>query len=252
MESRFCQITDLHIGLPSFSPSLDSGGVFPADFETVLRRLEESGISILALTGDLLDIPAEILVAAPADPGLTEKLGVGSLSVYNEIKRLLDRHIPHHIALPGNHDHPPAFYSVFGKARVLDAGGLRFTAFHDSEMPDHVPERTGPERARFEKSLQDDSGIFQVHLQHFCVHRVDNSAYPYNYREHVLLQEKIGRSRRVIACLCGHYHPGTPLEKQGAAYFSACPAFAGETRPYRVFAFTGDDLLMEECSGRAR
>ncbi|HEQ71143.1 MAG TPA: hypothetical protein ENN69_01515 [Spirochaetia bacterium] len=252
---RIVQLTDLHLTLPSFQehrrydPHFSGGSLLPRVADVVTRATEEKA-DLIAVTGDLLDIPAELLDAGTGSgvPNATlDLLAREAGEAYLEVRTILRKAGLPVLVLPGNHDHPAAFGSVFGSGgRELEIAGFRILAFWDAERPDHVPERIGSERRRFEEALTDPGPMPQIHFQHFPINPVDNRDYPHNYRDRELMTTKLAAAGKVVLAAGGHYHPGTPLVREGDCALTVCPTFCHPPRPWRLYTITKKRVGMEE------
>jgi Icc protein len=121
MTLKFIVMSDLHVMPPGeLSMTLDTGARLEQAVDAVIARYGDADFCVLA--GDLADL--------------------GQPAAYEHLKAIIARlPIPVHITL-GNHDHRPAFVSVFGQDflaetgkvdKVIDAKGYRIILLDSSE-----------------------------------------------------------------------------------------------------------------------
>jgi 3',5'-cyclic AMP phosphodiesterase CpdA len=248
---KIAQITDIHIALPSFGTGQPDIAA-PSDRRsgllfTALEHIAQKQPDLVTITGDLLDIPAEILMNKKPGAAVRKKLATEALAVYLRVLELLVKRFQDFIVIPGNHDHEKAFRKVFGaRPRSRTIKGFRVIPFWDREACDHFPERRGTQLIRFSRALCSQNKTPQIHLQHFPVTEVDNRFYPHNYRNRASMEQRIVASQRVRLCLSGHFHAGTALVKMREIYFTTCPAFLNDGNPYRVYTINGASVALEE------
>jgi predicted MPP superfamily phosphohydrolase len=247
---RLAQITDLHLAFPAALPHSENTQAFSAatlaSFYRALDRIAGEHVDLIALTGDILDIQEELFEQTSKDAAKARELEEEALSFYRQIKSELSARFATFLVLPGNHDQWEAFEIVFGEeAREMTIDGYRCISFWDRERAGHVPERLGDERLRFVQALKEGLEGRQIHFQHFPIEEVDNSLYPYNYRDHGVLQKKILVSGKVLLCLSGHFHPGTELVKTGPTYFKTCPAFCEPGHPFCIYSIEDTSVSAE-------
>jgi hypothetical protein len=231
---RLAQITDLHARrhLPGSSDSARRRSREAFDrLPRTLADLAKLEIDLLALTGDLLDVPDGVesepawQAAAEADYGL--------------LRAMLEAAGLTWLELPGNHDWQPAMRRVFGdRPRTLSLGGYRVVSFWDCEGPGHVPFRPPAERQRFDRALARPQP--QVHLQHYLIAPdLPDAGWPYNYAEAAELRAAMAAGGQVSLCLAGHYHDGTDLLRDGPTTFAVGPAYAHAPHPARIYCDSG-------------
>jgi histidinol-phosphate phosphatase family protein len=236
---RIAQITDLHLRqhLPGTAQiAKRRSREAPALFEQALRDAADRGADVLAITGDLVDVPSYLL--EPDDVSdLDRTRGLRAAEAdYRLVKAMLDASGLPYLVLPGNHDSYRLMANVFSDGpHVRDVGGLRFVTFWDREHRHNVPRRFGVERKRFDDCLLDPDPRPQVHLQHFVITPELNRGYPHTYLEGAELTRRIAGSDRVRLALSGHYHRGTALIQDGSAAFATGPALCEPPHPYRIY-----------------
>ena len=93
----------------------------------------------------------------------------------------------------------------------------------------------GAQRERFLAALNDGDPRPQIHLQHYLVAPARVRGYPHAYREAESLKAALMADCRVRLALCGHYHKGDSLFKEGHVYFGNAPAFGEPPHPFRVY-----------------
>jgi len=226
---QLAHITDLHLRyhLPGDEQRAAWSDAQVRALRAGLAALAGENIELLAVTGDLVDVPHHASRAA------SDKIEAD----YRLIQELIEAtHLPV-VAVPGNHDAEAAMWQVVGKGPdVFDKGGFRFVRFCDHEHEGHVPHRLGQQRERFEHVLSDVTSPPQVHLQHFVIAPpITESDYPYNYGDADELARAIVESCRVRLCLSGHYHPGIePLTHAGSSFITA-PAASKPPHPWLLY-----------------
>lgn len=255
---RIAHITDPHI-----RRHVPGSAVIPtrrsreaaALFERAIADAVQRGCDVLAVTGDLVDVP-DYLFDRDRDTRADGELWQLVRLDYRWIREVLDGSGVPWIALPGNHDSHRVMRDEFGpRPYVVDHGGVRFVSFWDRETGDHTPQRILTDRRRFESALLDDTTA-QVHLQHFVITPELNAGYPHTYREGEQLRQRLAEADRTTLVLSGHYHRGVTPEQHGRAWFSVTPALTEAPHPYRIFdlrteggsdepAVTWEDVALE-------
>ncbi|MDA0335844.1 MAG: metallophosphoesterase, partial [bacterium] len=158
---RIGHISDLHLRQHLAGTSAVAARCsrdMPALFTEALAAMRAAAVSVVVVTGDLIDHPHE-----PQDtPGILRD-GAQDLRLVGQA--LAGLTCPW-VVLPGNHDHAELFQREFGaQSRELNVQGVRLLAFHDwdrplltpaaeeERIPQNVPRRVGAERRRFEAIL---------------------------------------------------------------------------------------------------
>jgi Icc protein len=225
----------------------------PQLLEAMAQRIADEAPDLVAVTGDLLDVPHALL---DGDRSYDLKTIVQqSLADYGLVRRWLEGLGQPWMVLPGNHDYGPAFDVVFGTSpEVMRFGEVAVHAFRDWEQAGNQALRIGPSRARFEHLLENATETSrEVHLQHFVVRPHVDYNYPllYGDSDDIAARAAQAPGRRLL--LSGHWHGGTPMVTLGQAQSAVCPAFCEPPHPYRVFEFAADGsvIMREEELGRS-
>jgi 3',5'-cyclic AMP phosphodiesterase CpdA len=219
----------------------------PAVLERLAALLPELAPDVLAVTGDLLDVPDEVIAGEVAPEALATARQQAEADYRLVREWLIGTGIPY-VALPGNHDIEDLFHQVFTEARPLqDIAGLRFVSFYDRLNGERAPERLGESLARFETVLTDPAhDAPQVHLQHYTIEPPTTANnLRYNYIDSDKFSAAIERSGRVRATLSGHYHPGTLVTGTlatgaGEVHYSVVPGFCSKPHPFRLVDIAPD------------
>jgi hypothetical protein len=239
--AKVFQVTDLHLraALPGHNGHVHRlSRHLPKLLEALLARIATEAPDLLAVTGDLLDVPHALLDRDRAHD--LRALVQGAIADYRLVRRWLEGLGLPWMVLPGNHDHAAAFDVVFGNApRHLRIGTLDAHAFHDWEQEGNQALRLGESRRRFEAlTAAATPATEELHLQHFVVHPEVDYNYPLLYGDagDIAARAASAPGRRLL--LSGHWHGGTPMVPVGQALIGACPAFCEPPHPYRVFEMT--------------
>jgi len=247
---RILHLTDLHLrrAIPGTATKAERlSREMPAALDRLSAQLPKLQADVIALTGDLLDVPeveAGGLGAADAPP--SPELARHAAADYRLMKEWLERTGLPTLVIPGNHDHEAIFDAVFGRApAVRDIAGVRFVAFRDELDAERTPLRTGPRRALFERTVGDGGGArddspWQVHLQHYMIYPPTVAGWRYNYIGSRRMKRMIEGSGRVRAVLSGHYHPGSLSISRGGVHYSVPPAFCSAPFPFRLVDVAAD------------
>lgn len=253
---RILQVTDFHLreALPGHNGHVHRlSRHVPKLLEALAPRIRQEAPDLVALTGDLLDVPHALL---DGDRSYDLKTIVQqSLADYALVRRWLEGLGRRWMALPGNHDYGPAFDVAFGTSpEVLPLRGVAVHAFRDWEQAGNQALRIGASRARFEHVLENATEASrEVHLQHFVVRPHIDYDYPllYGDSDNIAARVAAAPGRRLL--LSGHWHEGTPMVAIGNAQSAVCPAFCEPPHPYRVFEMApgGAVTMREETLGRS-
>jgi predicted MPP superfamily phosphohydrolase len=236
---RIAHITDLHARFELPGEASAPGRDYYAIADSLAAALYELGdVDLLALTGDLIDVPEDLV---PGEARAEEQVEAD----YRRLRELLEARAPRYCVLPGNHDWAHAMARAFDQpARELAVGGYLVAAFWDEEGEAHVPFRPPGERDRFEMLLRRPEP--QIHLQHYLLApHLPDAGWPYNYAEVDALREAVVSSGCVALCLAGHYHDGTPPLRIGGTTFITGPAFCRPERPWRVYGVSDGGVTVE-------
>lgn len=248
---RIAQVTDIHLRHHQFgtaSKVARRSRLMPQMLREVLREIQKQDVDLLVITGDLLDAPAWLWEDnygfETDDPAPWRQ---AALQDYQLVQSMLDEAKLPCMVLPGNHDLEDAFWQVFDRNDNLrDVAGHRVVRFCDRESTCHHPRRFVAQRVRFDQMMLDESGLPQVHLQHYLVHPQHNETYPHTYQESAELTRRIVASGRVRLCLHGHYHPGTELLNVGQTTFATGKAFCVYPHTWRIYDVTDAGVTMQE------
>jgi len=225
----------------------------PQLLEALAARIRDEAPDLVAVTGDLLDVPHALLDGDRSHDLKT--LVRQSLADYALVRRWLEGLGRPWMVLPGNHDYGPAFDVVFGTSpEVMQLGTVAVHAFRDWEQAGNQALRLGASRARFEHLLENAAETSrEVHLQHFVVRPHVDYNYPllYGDSDDIAARAAQAPGRRLL--LSGHWHGGTPMVTIGNARSAVCPAFCEPPHPYRVFDLAPDGavVMREERLGRS-
>ncbi len=217
-------------------------------FPRALQAAREMEVDLVAVTGDLLDAPdwlTERLVGFEYDD--TEPWHAAAREDYALLKQLLDDSGLRYTVLPGNHDDESQMWDVFDASdNIFDVAGHRVVRFCDREAEGHMPRRFATERDRWLAMLTDDSGLPQIHLQHYVVTPPLLHGWPHSYAEGDDIARRTIASGKVRLSISGHYHDGTGLIRTHSTTFSTGPAFCIAPFPWRVYDVTDDGVSMTE------
>jgi Icc protein len=225
----------------------------PQLLEAMTRRIADEAPDLVAVTGDLLDVPHALL---DGDRSYDLKTIVQqSLADYGLVRRWLEGLGRPWMVLPGNHDYGPAFDVVFGTSpEVMRFGEVAVHAFRDWEQAGNQALRIGPSRARFEHLLENATETSrEVHLQHFVIRPHVDYNYPLLYGDSDDIAARAARAPGRRLLLSGHWHGGTPMVTIGHAQSAVCPAFCEPPHPYRAFELAADGTvaMRQEELGRS-
>lgn len=246
---RILHLTDLHLrcAIPGTASKRERlSREMPAALKRLSARLAALAADVIALTGDLLDVPdidggglgADDVAPSPTLAGQAE-------ADYRLMREWLDSTRLPYLVIPGNHDHEGLYDRVFGAApAVRDVRGLRFVSFRDELDAARTPLRTGARRALFERTLADaGDGPWQVHLQHYMIDPPTVAGWRYHYRGARRMKRMIDGAGRVRAVLSGHYHPGSLAVSRNGVHYSVPPAFCSAPFPFRLIDIAADGAV---------
>ena len=255
---RIGHISDLHLRQHLAGTSAVAARCsrdMPALFTEALAAMRAAAVSVVVVTGDLIDHPHE-----PQDtPGILRD-GAQDLRLVGQA--LAGLTCPW-VVLPGNHDHAELFQREFGaQSRELNVQGVRLLAFHDwdrplltpaaeeERIPQNVPRRVGAERRRFAAILADPDPRPQVHLQHYVITPRCDEGWPHTYLDGELLRDALMADGRVRLSLSGHFHPGVDSFSQGevgtgtGTWFCVAPAFCQRPHSFLLHDLAPDGSLV--------
>ncbi len=212
MSIRLAVVTDIHYsGGPNRRNPGRKGAYGALLLKRFLKLLEIEGWpDAVIAAGDLID---------PAMAG--DRAAIGRL---NELGALL-REVPVPvIAIPGNHDLPPAaFYECIPKPpEYIEIKRTRIIPFLDPERPGWNAERLPEELAKFDRARSGFDGQL-VALQHVPVFPAGAGNSPYGYRNRDEIIAKMHATGCVLS-ISGHHHAGSEPFFDGKATFLCAPA----------------------------
>jgi len=236
---RIAHITDTHVrrSLPGSSARPERRSREAADLlVTALADARQRGAELVAVTGDLVDVPS-YLWDRHRDSSADRELWAAVREDYRWFRRTLDESGLPWIVLPGVHDDEAILVEEFGvQPRVVEHAGVQFVSFWDHEVDGQAPQRTLAERRRFLAALKDPDPAPQVHLQYYVVTpAIAESGHPLTYLEGEQLTRGIVESGRPVLSLSGHHHPGTEPEQHGNALLAVTPGLIAAPHPYRLY-----------------
>ena len=209
----------------------------PAALDRLARCIKDLTPDVLVMTGDILDMPEEVIAGGtPDDRSHEEWVADATLDfqlVWDWFKSVA---VPF-VVVPGNHDPVDAFAQIFGDPpQPRDIAGIRFFCVWDELADDRQPQRTGARKDMFEDALTNsEHNCPQVHLQHYMI---DPPTFAkgrrYEYKGAQDMKRDVERSGRVRAILSGHYHPGSLVKSDGVIH-SLPPAFCEEPYAFRIY-----------------
>ena len=130
----------------------------PDRLRDLAGRLDDLGIDLVLVTGDLLDVPDEYIDGSLSDPAERAEMTAQAEADYREFKDLMDAMGKPYVLIPGNHDDEALFDKVFeGWTPVQDKAGLRFVCFRDFLNSDRTPVRGKANRDLFDRVVGEGS-----------------------------------------------------------------------------------------------
>ena len=234
--TRILHLTDLHLRR-ALAGTAKRPERLSRDMPDVLGRLagqiEALGADVVAVSGDLLDIPDEYIDGTNTDPDWRAETAAASVADYRLFRDLLENLGRPFVAVPGNHDDTALFDTAFADQIPLrDVAGLRFVCFRDDLNGDRAPVRDAGGRALFERAVAD--GTPQVHVQHYMIDPPTFARWRYHYTDADWYRDRINASGCVHAVLSGHYHPGSHVVSDTGVHYSVPPAFCSAPHPFRL------------------
>ena len=208
--------------------------------EVEVRDLEPD---VVVMTGDLLDIPDEVIFGGSPDGRSNAQWLVEAAADFQLVKDWFDGIGVPYLVIPGNHDHEATFKQVFGDTKgPRDEAGFRFFSFWDQLAADRQPERIDTSADLFHAALNaPEHDCFQIHLQHYMIDPPTFSrGSQYEYKNAAKMKHDIEKCGRVRAVLSGHYHPGSLVVGAGDIIHSLPPAFCEAPHTFRIYDF--DDI----------
>jgi Icc protein len=238
---RILHLTDLHMrqaltGTAHQSERLSRD--IPKFLECLGDRLSEWTPDVIAVTGDLLDVPDEVVdesLSGNSPEAYAEAVAQATLD-YRWMHDWLENTALDWVVIPGNHDHRAAFVDVFSTASPdMVLGGWRFIGFDDALDERRTPVRLHDEHWRFDAALsEEDDRTPQIHLQHYILRPRLFRRTAYSYQSDAKLAARVDLNSRVRAVLSGHYHPGAYARSANDVTYSTGPAFCETPNPFRI------------------
>ena len=238
--SRLLHFTDMHLrcDLPgTVNNPLRLCRDMPAALDRLARRIKEFAPDVLVMTGDVLDMPDEVIAGGTPDDRPHDEWMDDAKSDYRLVWEWFKATAVPFVVIPGNHDHEGAFAQIFGgPPKPRDIAGLRFFCFWDEWVDNRLPQRTGERKNLFENAMTNpEHDCPQVHIQHYMI---DPPTFAkgrrYDYQDARKMKRDVERSGRVRATLSGHYHPGSLVKENGVVH-SLPPAFCEAPHAFRIY-----------------
>lgn len=239
--TRVLHFTDAHLrwNQPgSAANPLRLSRAIPDALGLLADRIADIRPDVVVMTGDLLDVPDDVLDGAPADGRPLDEWRAEIEADFRIFRDWFKATGVPGLAVPGNHDDMDAFRRVFDDPpMVIDIAGLRFFSFWDELGPDRQPRRTGARRDLYNAALSAaEHDLPQVHLQHYMIDPpITARGWQYEYQDAADMKAAMEQSGRVRAVLSGHYHPGSLATGPGGLIHSLPPAFCEAPHPFRVY-----------------
>lgn len=198
---RIAVISDLHIGNPNkMIRDIDVRG----NFLTVIREIQQLGVDLLIVNGDLVDDPF-------------------NEGAYRWIKKIIQElNIPY-LVVAGNHDSPSILSNVFNFP--VSSSKRFFYSLKVKELDficldSSAGEISNDQLDGLEKKLKMVSSSCFLLLHHppcysGCTYM--DRKYPLQKQENVW--KVIQATNKVRAIICGHYHTGRTILYQGTSIF---------------------------------
>jgi len=241
--SRLLHFTDMHLRHhqpgTAHNPKRLSRSML-ATLELLEVRVHELVPDVVVMTGDLLDIPDEVIDGASPDGRPNAEWLVEALADFQLVKDWFEGIGVPYIVIPGNHDHEATFEQVFGDTTgPRDEAGFRFFSFWDQLASDRQPERVKTSNDLFHAALNGpEHNCPQIHLQHYMIDPPTLSrGWQYEYKNAEKMKQAVEKSGRVRAVLSGHYHPGSLVVGNGDIVYSLPPAFCEVPHAFRIYDF---------------
>ena len=243
---RLLHFTDMHLRHHQPGTATDPKRLSRSMLAT-LERLEvevrDLEPDVVVMTGDLLDIPDEVIFGGSPDGRSNAQWLVEAAADFQLVKDWFDGIGVPYLVIPGNHDHEATFKQVFGDTKgPRDEAGFRFFSFWDQLAADRQPERIDTSADLFHAALNaPEHDCFQIHLQHYMIDPPTFSrGSQYEYKNAAKMKHDIEKCGRVRAVLSGHYHPGSLVVGAGDIIHSLPPAFCEAPHTFRIYDF--DDI----------
>ena len=238
---RVLHLTDLHMrhalaGTATQTQRLSRD--IPTLLERLGGRLSEWTPDVIVMTGDLLDVPDEVVDESlyESAPDAYAEAVVQATLDYRWMHDWLESTALDWVVIPGNHDHRATFIDVFSTTSPDSVrAGWRFIGFDDALDERRTPVRPNDEQRRFDAALgAEDDGTPQIHLQHYILRPRLYRRTAYSYQGNAEIAARVDRNTKVRAVLSGHYHPGAYTRSANDVTYSTGPAFCETPFPFRI------------------
>ena len=245
---RLLHFTDMHlrdsqVGTAKQPERLSRN--MPAALDQLAGRLKEFTPDILIMSGDLLDVPDEVIAGGPPVDQTHENWMEDTRADYQLIRDWFDATDIPYVVVPGNHDHEKLFTQIFEPPpEPRDIAGLRFFCFWDELDDGKSPIRTGARTALFNEAISNpEHDCSQIHVQHYMIDPpVFAKNKRYEYETALEMKDALESSDRVRAVLSGHYHPGSMVTTDGVLH-SLPPAFCEAPHAFRIYGVADDGSI---------
>ncbi len=154
---RLLHFTDMH--LRCYQPGTASNPMrmsrhMPAALDRLAGRIKDLTPDVLVMTGDILDMPDEVIAGGTPDDRSHEEWMADATLDFQLVRDWFKSVAVPFVVVPGNHDHENAFAKTFGgPPQPRDIAGIRFFCFWDELADDRQPQRTGARKDIFENAL---------------------------------------------------------------------------------------------------
>jgi hypothetical protein len=246
--TRLLHFTDMHLRINQPGTATDPlrlSRSMPAALDRLAKRIKKFSPDVLIMSGDLLDVPDEVIAGGTPDDHSHEEWVEKAKADFQLIRDWFETTDVPYVVVPGNHDHEGAFAGVFGPPpKPRDIAGLRFFCFWDELANDKQPLRTDARKALFEEAMTDpEHDCPQVHVQHYMIDPPTvGKGKRYEYKTADQMKVALKNSGRVRALLSGHYHPGSRVTTEGVIH-SLPPAFCEAPHAFRIYDLADDGTI---------
>ena len=211
----------------------------PAACRLFCDWVTQNNIELIIVSGDLVDVPFEHEELQSSEATI--------LQDYTEIYNLFaSTQIPI-LSVAGNHDHLTSYGKIFERRIYFELKDIQFVLFHDHQIKNNPFQREGIEYDNFIQALEQQNIKKQIHIQHYLIHPLRNSNFPFTYSNHETLSSKIEASNKVILSCSGHFHNGFGPETYRNCIYSVAPSFAHEPFPFFVYELSSQQLEGYYC-----
>lgn len=240
--ARLLHFTDMHLRWNQRGTASNPARMsreMPTALDRLGERIRDLAPDVLVMTGDLLDVPDEVIAGGTPDERSHEEWLTDAVSDFRLIRDWFDSLSLPFVVVPGNHDEEAGFAHIFGgPPPPRDIAGIRFFCFWDGLAEDRQPQRTGARKQLFEQAMTEpEHDCPQIHVQHYMIDPPTFAkGWRYEYKGAEDMKSAIDRSGRVRAVLSGHYHPGS-LVRSGGVLHSLPSAFCEAPHAFRIYDF---------------